>query len=142
MSAFLHLMKIMPALPETRALAWPASRPSRAHGDPLQRLVEVVVVEQAHPQVAVGRAVVDGPDRQVHVDRVDVALEGQRIADLQVPSLASLRPIDAAVLVRLEGRELVGGTVNSSRTVKTVLGVDGELGERHRSRHGTCRRTS
>ena len=82
-SAFLHLMKIIPALPEIRALAGVDASPSRST-TLLERLVEVVQADQAHPQVAVARAVVDAADREVQVDRVGVALERQRVADLEL----------------------------------------------------------
>ena len=96
-SAFLHLIDDHPGVARHLPLVVA-----------LQPLVEVLPVEEAHPAVAVGGAVVDPPDRQVEVERVEVALERQRVADLELPVLGELAADDAAGLVFLERLELVG----------------------------------
>ena len=73
----------------------------------LQRLVEVVPANEAHPQVAVRRPVVDAPDREVQVDRVGSPFERQHVADLELLFVGQLSADHAAVLVFLERLELV-----------------------------------
>ena len=106
-SAVLHLMKIMPALPERRAAG--GRRRARAGHDPLEEFVEIVEAHQAHPQVAVGRPVVDARDREVQVDRIGVTLQGQLRADCELLVLGELAADHAAVFVFLKLLELVGG---------------------------------
>ncbi len=127
-SAFLHLMKIIPAFPAV--LSRRTTNERRSSRRPFQGLVEVVEVEEAHPQVAVARAVVDPPDRQVQVDRVDVALERERIADLQLLVVGELAADHAAVLVLLERLQAGRRARELVMTVKTVSGSTRELGER------------
>ena len=67
-SAFLHLMKMDPALPERCDERSPASRRPGTHRRLLQRFVQIFVVEQAHPQIAVVGSVVDPTDRQIEVE--------------------------------------------------------------------------
>ena len=131
MSAVLHLMKIVPALPDLGAGGSQRPARGRAHRDPLEGLVEVIEVEQAHPLIGPGGAAVDPPHGQVHVDRVEIPLQGQGIAKLQLAISGQFATDQTTVLVLLEGLELVRRDGELVHDGENGLGINGELGKRH-----------
>ena len=97
-----------------------------------KRLVQILVVEQAHPQVPIRGAIVDGPHGQVHVDGIHVTLQGETVADLQATIVGEPASNRRAVLVGLEVRKLAVGNMEFVQDLEDRVGIDGELPEGHR----------